>query len=73
MFYRFHKSASCLQGRGSITDLEFDMIVKHVGAERILSPNEWLIKLRTNKLKTDHLCITYDDGLKSQFKVADKS
>lgn len=69
MFHRFHKSGNPAVGRGSVTEVEFEQILNYVGIKRILSAQEWLWRVKTESLRTDDLCITFDDGLKSQFDV----
>ena len=70
MFHRFHKSGNPPAGQGSVTEVEFEEILNYVGAARILSPEEWIARVKTYSLKKHHLCITFDDGLRSQFEVA---
>jgi peptidoglycan/xylan/chitin deacetylase (PgdA/CDA1 family) len=70
MFHRFHKSDKIPTSQGSINEIEFDLILQNVGIENILSPDEWLKKLKSETLKSNHLCVTFDDGLKSQYEVA---
>lgn len=70
MFHRFHREGARPFGQGSITDTEFEAILKYVGPERILRPQEWLVGVRTGTLRSTDVCITFDDGLKSQFDVA---
>ena len=70
MFHRFHKEWSQPDGQGSISDVEFEAILRYVGLERILSPREWLARVKTGTLQPTDICITFDDALKSQFDVA---
>lgn len=70
MFHRFHKSGTLPSGQGSLTEVGFEKLLNHVGLERILSPQEWLSRVTTGSLQADDLCITFDDGLRSQFEVA---
>lgn len=49
---------------------ELESILRYVGHERILSPLEWLEKLKNNSLKEDDLCLTFDDGLRCQKEIA---
>ena len=39
------------------------------GIENIIEPDEWIAKLRKNNLKENERCITFDDGLKSQYDI----
>ena len=70
MFHRFHKSGNSPSGQGSLTDVEFEKILNHVGTARILPPEEWIFRVKTNILRKHDLCITFDDGLRSQFDIA---
>lgn len=70
MFHRFHREGSRPLGQGSITDVEFEAILRYVVPERILSPQEWLARVKTGTLQSTDICITFDDGLRSQFEVA---
>jgi len=70
MFHRFHKSDSAPAGQGSVTEAEFESVLNYVGPERILTPEEWISRVKRCSLQKDHLCITFDDGLRSQFDVA---
>ena len=69
MFHRFHASGSVPKSQGSLNEIEFDLILQNVGIENILSPDEWLFKVKHNNLQSNDYCITFDDGLKSQYDV----
>ncbi len=70
MFHRFHASNLLPRSQGSLNEIEFDLILQNVGIENILSPDEWIFKIKSNTLKSNDLCITFDDGLKSQYDIA---
>lgn len=70
MFHRFHKDGKKPQGKGSVSQKNFEKIIKLIGIKNILSPTEWLYKLKSKKLKKKDVCLTFDDGLRSQFKYA---
>ena len=70
MFHRFHQSNLFPKSQGSLDEIDFDLILQNVGVNNILSPDEWVFKLKSKTLKSNHLCITFDDGLKSQYDVA---
>lgn len=70
MFHRFHNSGTTPLGQGCLNEVEFEEILHVVGVEHILSPEEWLAKVKSQSLQNDDICITFDDGLKSQFDVA---
>ena len=69
MFHHFH-SKKHNKSQGSISALEFVKIIKFLGRENILSPEEYLFKLNSNKLNKKEICLTFDDSLKSQYDVA---
>ena len=56
-------------GQGSITAGELERVLLFVGVDNILSPDEWLRKLKNNSLSSQDLCLTFDDGLKSQYDI----
>jgi len=69
MFHHFHNEKH-LKTQGAISEDDFEKILNHIGRERILSPLEWLERLKENKLKPEDLCLTFDDGLLSQIDIA---
>lgn len=69
MFHHFH-GKKYPGSQGSISGDDFKTILSYVGLERILSPVEWLERLAKNKLKPEDICLTFDDGLSSQFQIA---
>jgi len=70
MFHRFSNSKKNNYIPGSLIKKDLEDIIKYVGRNRILTPQKWLNKLAKNKLNKNNLCITFDDGLKSQYKIA---
>ena len=69
MFHHFHNEKH-LKTQGSISAEDLEKILDYVGRERILSPLEWLERLAENKLSSEDICLTFDDGLLSQIDVA---
>jgi len=70
MFHRFCRLKSQKSGISTLNKSNFEKIINFVGRDRILNPNEWIQKIKNRKLENHHLCITFDDGLKSQIDVA---
>src|SRR6266403_5902 len=70
MFHRFHHEGGLPSGQGSITDRDFETILLFIGLSNIRTPQEWLSKLQDGHLGTQDVCITFDDGLISQFELA---
>tara|TARA_B100000767_G_C19771933_1_gene540511 strand:+ start:958 stop:1917 length:960 start_codon:yes stop_codon:yes gene_type:complete len=69
MFHRFHKKNNKL-GQGSLSANQLKKIINFIGKKNINSPIEWAHKLENRLLKKNDLCLTFDDGLKSQIKTA---
>lgn len=70
MFHRFHGEGTRPLGQGSVSDRDFERILEHVGIERVLGPADWLERLSAGGLEDGDLCLTFDDGLRSQYEVA---
>lgn len=69
MFHHFH-GRKHPRVQGSLSQEEFEKILAFTGIQRILSPEEWLEKLKKNSLASKDFCITFDDSLRSQFDIA---
>lgn len=69
MFHRFHAEDHLPSGQGSLTPAQLENILLFVGLENILTPQEWLSRLEEGSLRKRDLCLTLDDGLKSQYEV----
>lgn len=71
MFHHFHKNKDKSKNfQGSICSDDFYKIIKYIGRKNILNPTEFLFRLNQKKLKPSDVCLTFDDGLKSQYDVA---
>ena len=70
MFHRFKNSEIKDSGYGALSAKDLHKLIKFVGKERILNPNQWINKIKKKNLGNQDLCLTFDDGLKSQFKIA---
>ena len=70
MFHRFKNFKIKDTGHGALSAKDLSKLIKFIGRKRILSPDEWMNKLKKNKLKNQDLCLTFDDGLKSQLNIA---
>ncbi len=69
MFHHFHgKNNPVVQG--SIGKETLSEIIEFIGTENILNANEWAIKFQNQSIKSNHVCLTFDDALKSQVDVA---
>ena len=70
MFHRFKNSKMKYSGPGALSSRDLKKIIKFIGRKRILNPDEWINKIKKGNLKNKDLCLTFDDGLKSQFNIA---
>tara|TARA_B100000519_G_scaffold196672_1_gene203343 strand:+ start:2891 stop:3859 length:969 start_codon:yes stop_codon:yes gene_type:complete len=70
MFHHFHYEDDRPYAQGSITSLEFQQIIEHIGVKNILSADIWLEKAINNELREKEVCITFDDSLKCQMDIA---
>jgi len=69
MFHRFHKK-NHKKGQGSLSANQLKKIIYFIGKNNINNPSDWTNKLEKKLLKKNDLCFTFDDGLKSQKKIA---
>lgn len=70
MFHRFHRSGEVAGGQGSVSDIAFETFLRSIEPKRVLAPQEWMTRAKAGQLQRTDLCITFDDGLKSQVAVA---
>ena len=68
MFHRFHKKKTL--GQGSLSANQLKKIIHFIGKKNINNPQEWIYKTEKKLLNKNDLCLTFDDGLKSQINVA---
>lgn len=70
MFHRLHRQGETPDGQGSISDSAFEAMLLSIGSKRILTPEEWMYRAKEGSLSKSDLCLTFDDGLKTQFDIA---
>jgi len=70
MFHRLHKTGAKPLGQGSISDSIFRNIIHKIGPQNIISPSEWMNIKNSEEMKQSKFCLTFDDGLKSQYEIA---
>lgn len=70
MFHHFHDNKKHKKSQGSISKDEFYKIIKFVGRKNILNAKDFLLRYKENKLKPNHLCLTFDDAIKCQYDIA---
>lgn len=69
MFHYFHPAGEGPRDQGSLSADDFEQILLFVGLDNILSPEEWILRLKKQRLKPADVCITFDDGLRCQYDV----
>lgn len=69
MFHHFHGKRH-VPSQGSITGAELETVLDFIGPKRILTPEEWLVRLAEGSLEPQALCLTFDDALLSQIDIA---
>tara|TARA_E500000178_G_C16941019_1_gene716403 strand:- start:114 stop:1085 length:972 start_codon:yes stop_codon:yes gene_type:complete len=69
-FHHFHDNVIHKKSQGSINAYELKKIINFVGRKNIKSPAEFFDKVHNKKLKKNDLCLTFDDGSKTQFDIA---
>jgi peptidoglycan/xylan/chitin deacetylase (PgdA/CDA1 family) len=69
MFHHFYDS-DWYKSDGAISQEDLEKLLQFIGIKRIVDPLEWIKKIEKKKLSTKDICLTFDDGLLSQFKIA---
>lgn len=72
MFHHFHDDKKHIRSQGSISAREFSEMLRYYRQKgyRLLPAAEWYEKAVAEKLAENEVCITFDDGLKSQYEIA---
>ncbi len=70
MFHHFHDNKKHVKSQGSLDKDKLYKLIKKIGIKNILSPDDFIHKTKNNKIQNYETCITFDDGIKSQFDVA---
>ena len=70
MFHHFHDDGIHTKGQGSISKDDFYKLIKFIGKKNILDADIFFEKFKKNNLKKNEVCLTFDDGIKSQIDVA---
>ena len=69
MFHHLHDETHPPGGQGSISGDTFEEALNFIGTENILGPDEWISRLKNNRLRRDDVCITFDDALRCQYDI----
>ena len=69
MFHHFHDNGIHKKFQGSISKSQFEKIIKFIGRKNIIDAKEFIDEVN-NKKNKNKVCITFDDGLLSQYDIA---
>lgn len=72
MFHHFHDGKIFKKTQGSLDSKSFEKKIKKLIKlkYKLICPQEWIKKLINRKLLKNELCLTFDDGLLCQYKIA---
>lgn len=73
MFHHFHDDEIFIKSQGSLTDKELDALLQYYkDSEKysLITAKEWYRKATNGKLNYNDVCLSFDDGLKCQQKIA---
>jgi len=71
MFHHFHDGGKHIKSQGAISAARFSDMLDWLEARyAILDPETFLETLASGRLRPEHICLTFDDALKSQFDIA---
>ncbi len=70
MFHHFHDNKIHKKSQGSISSDDFYKLIKFIGRNNILDAQEFLNRLKENKLQPKNICLTFDDAIRGQHDVA---
>lgn len=70
MFHHFHDNKKHKESQGSLTSKILEKIIKKIGKKNILDAQIFQKKIIENSLNKNHICLTFDDGIKSQIDIA---
>jgi len=69
-YHHFHDDVIHKKSQGSIDKDDFYKMINFIGKNNILDADVFFEKFKKNKLKENEVCLTFDDGIKSQIDVA---
>lgn len=71
MFHHFHNDDKHIVEQGSISQKEFEEILDYYSERyNLIGADEYLYRVKSNKLSCEDVCITFDDNLLCQYDVA---
>ena len=70
MFHSFHDNKYFKKNPGSLNSKQLTKIIKSYNIKNILSPKSVMEKINKKTIKNSDVCLTFDDALQSQIKIA---
>jgi peptidoglycan/xylan/chitin deacetylase (PgdA/CDA1 family) len=70
MFHHFHDGKLHKASQGSINAKELRYLIDYIGRKNIINSEEFYSKVTNKEFQENKVCISFDDGLKSQFDIA---
>ena len=70
MFHHFHDDGIHAKNQGSISKDDFYKMINFIGRNNILDADIFYEKFKSNKLRENEVCLTFDDGIKGQIDIA---
>ncbi len=65
-----HDEKRHIKSQGSLNADNLNKLLKNLNKNKILNPTDFIDRINNKKLKKDEICLSFDDGLKSQFDIA---
>jgi|MDSW01.2.fsa_nt_gb peptidoglycan/xylan/chitin deacetylase (PgdA/CDA1 family) len=70
MFHRFRDKNGLETGQGSFSGLELERFILKHGIDKFIKHEDIVSFRHDREIKTRKICLTFDDGLSSQFQIA---
>jgi len=70
MLHGFQEISNSSKGLGFVTSNDLVKTIVHFGRSRFISPDEWIERTCNGSIRSDSLCLTFDDCLRSQYNFA---
>lgn len=69
-FHHFYDNKVYLKGQGALNKTHLRKLIKFIGHNNIISPDEFIERIQKKKFNEKKVCFTFDDGLRCQYEIA---
>lgn len=69
-FHHFYDNDIYLKGQGALNKNHLRKLIKYIGRENIISPDDFIYQIQNKKFNLKKVCFTFDDGLRCQYEIA---